>query len=192
MNQIYTLSSDELAQFHDDDFRSALRTRLFDDLSPGDSIEIQSEEGELWDRLSRPAEGEEEATEATPLLTPEELEEKRLTDEALTAEAMRFEHVIKPLVITELRSQVREEFRDQLRDKTNEVLQLRASVAAQKLIDARNENRISASISPLKLEIARLKSQNEALRSQNEAWEKRHSADMKRLQNDRQPEGNTP
>ncbi len=152
----YTLSPEQASKFHIDEERSLIRSSLVEQY-PSQAVQVLNEEGELLDNI-----GDEETSEVelAVALNPEELESKRVSDELERQQADHLETVLKPLVIQRITADVRREFREQLRDKTDEVLKCRASLA-------RLERDSSASTNKLRSELILLRAENTRLRSKH-------------------------
>lgn len=127
---IYTLTSDELANFSKDEVRAEIRSRLAAEHIGEDTIIIADEAGNEWDRLSEPTEPEvipEVAGEMAP--TSEELEAKLEANEQLKEAVILDETVTRPLVMRKLQLEARAEVRDQLRAKDETIGTLKAENA---------------------------------------------------------------
>lgn len=166
----YTLTEVELSTFSDDAVRAEIRSRVAATYPDEETIIIADVEGNEWDRVS----GNAESVEAPPVLTDEE-RELRLEDEAKTrSDALRLETVLRPIVMTKLRSEARAEVREKLREGVNATLELQAFKASlkkseglmsnrQKIVDTRNR----AEVERLKSRIDELTLDNEKLRAEN-------------------------
>lgn len=180
MQHQYTLTYDEKTGFHHDEIRGEIRGRVSSEFPTEDTIQIVDSDGELWDTVNGSIDRPLTPEEIQDRLEKQEhdewvaLEENARKAAALKAEddaaaealkltedeqkqAARFEEVIKPTVLKKLRSEARKEFKDQIRDQTNEILNLRQTVASQQNDFASKHNKLMTEHSFTKAELSRLK-----------------------------------
>jgi hypothetical protein len=154
----YTLTDEEFAEFHLDERRGEIRQRAASHQLSSDTIHIVDSEGDVWDTLNGAVPSEEKTPyNAAPLLSPEEIAEQTAQLERDLEEAKRFEEVIRPLTMKRLRADALAEVRSELREKMNEVLELRATVARFELTEEKEINHLRAQLAVVQAENKRLK-----------------------------------
>lgn len=125
----YILSESELANFSDDNVRAEIRGRVSAEALKNETVNIQSVSGDVYDIVSGsiPFDGE-----LAVALTDEQLAERREIEEANSAEILRIETEIKPLVMQRLRVLARHEMRDEIHKAKTEILELRAALSEER------------------------------------------------------------
>jgi len=118
----YTLTSEEEASYIHDETRAAIRARLSGEYPEG--VQVVNAADELLDNL-----GPSNGVELAVAISEEEAEERSKQREIEAREIAHYETEVYPKVIDKIRNDVRQEFRVTLRDKVNECLELRASLA---------------------------------------------------------------
>lgn len=124
MSQEYTLSAEQSSRFHEDEFRIKLRSELSSQFPEG--VKVLTPDGDLIDTIGalNP-----EEIELAAIVDEHAAEEKAKLRELELQEIDRMENVIRPQVISKLKVEVRGEFREQIRNLTNEKLSLNATIA---------------------------------------------------------------
>lgn len=142
----YVLTAEEKLNFHSDEVRAEIRNRVAFGLSKAETVYIKDSEGQVWDAVS----GDLEVEEVLAQLSPEERESKRLESEALEAEIKRVEETIKPLALQRLRAEVRAEFREYIRNQSNQILKLRADLGRATQRENNELNRVKGELAGTK------------------------------------------
>jgi hypothetical protein len=153
MNQ-YRLSNEEKASFFKEEVREAVRKLAAENFTSEELVYIVDAEGEIWDQVH----GSKEASELiTEHFSEEELQVRIAKEAAEAEEAERLETDIKPRVMKKLRAEAKQELRDELRDRSNEVLKLRADLARAERRVNEELNQIKGQLAGKKAEVIQLK-----------------------------------
>jgi len=151
MAHVVELSQEQFDNYSDDNVRAALRAEISERFSVSDTVNIVSPTGDIWDVMqgSLPDDG------AVPI-SQEELDAKRALEVA-NAEHIEFlEKEIRPQVMQKLRSEARLGVRDEIRERTNEVLELRNNLAKQQISSNRQIESLSRENAGLKRRLSEL------------------------------------
>lgn len=118
--QHHVLTEEESANYHDDTVRSEIRSGLAQRYPEG--VLVVSSNHELFDTLGPSS----ESVELAAVVSDEEIDSREQAKLLEEQEIAHLEQDIKPKVILKITSDVKREFRDQLRERTNEILVLKA------------------------------------------------------------------
>jgi hypothetical protein len=148
--QTHILTVEETANYHNDEVRAAIRSNVAERFPEG--ALIVGSNNELFDTLGPIG----DSIELAAVVSEEEIELREHAKLLEAQEIAHFENDIKPKVILKITSDVKREFRDQLRDRANENLALKAELHKTQIVSVSALKASTLELATVKLELATL------------------------------------
>jgi vacuolar-type H+-ATPase subunit I/STV1 len=120
----FELTQEQVDSYHLDEVRAEIRSEISSKFTESDTVEVVGPDGQIWDVLTGTL-----PDDGAVVVSPEELEARAEKEKTDASHIEYLEKEIRPQVMAKLRTQARSEVREQLRDKSDEILKLRSEIA---------------------------------------------------------------